>query len=122
MLHLARGYAVAEIGVREGDWLAGRTLFHLALPEEGVLVLGVQRSSGAFVGAPRANDTIHAGDTVILYGKREVLADLDEREGDLSGVVTRARAVQAHGVYEEQEAREEHKRARRERADDRAEG
>jgi hypothetical protein len=43
LLHLGRAYAVVELDVREGDWLAGRTLAELDLRSEGALVLGIER-------------------------------------------------------------------------------
>ena len=53
LLHLCgEDYGVAEIMVEPQDWLAGRRLGELSLPEEGVLVLGVQRDDGSYTGAP----------------------------------------------------------------------
>ena len=46
----------------------------------GVLVLGIQRLDGAYVGTPRAADTIQAGDTLVLYGQIQLLKKLDQRQ------------------------------------------
>lgn len=85
VMHLAGDYGISELSVEEADWLADRTLAHLELPDEGVLVLGVKRPDGTYIGAPRGMTRIHAHDTLILYGRSPVLADLDERRANLSG-------------------------------------
>ena len=68
ILQLEKGYAVSELIVKPQDWLADRTLLELKLPEEGVLVLGIRREEGAYLGAPTADMEIHAGDVLVLYG------------------------------------------------------
>ncbi|MFG0332972.1 MAG: TrkA C-terminal domain-containing protein, partial [Maioricimonas sp. JB049] len=60
ILQLQGGYAVNELLVEPGDWLAGRTLVELRLPQEGVLVLGVQRAEGVFRGTPTGETEIRA--------------------------------------------------------------
>lgn len=86
LMQLSNEYAITELYVTEGEWMAERSLIELELPDEGVLVLAVQRSDGGFVGAPRGNTKVHVGDTLILYGRASVLSDLAVRpqseEGD----------------------------------------
>ena len=57
----------------------------LRLTDEGVLVLGVSRPDEEYLGAPRGHYQLAANDTVILYGPRQVLADLDERRAGSRG-------------------------------------
>jgi len=52
----------------------------VALSQAGVLILGIQRADGTFVGTPRAADVIQAGDTLILYGRMDLLKELDQRK------------------------------------------
>ncbi len=103
LLHLSKHYAVIEMTVQDGDWLADRSLAELKLSEEGVLVLGVEAKDGTYVGAPRGQTTLRVGDTILLYGRGERLKELDDRpagwEGALSSV--RARAEQQEIEREE---------------------
>jgi Trk K+ transport system NAD-binding subunit len=85
VMHLAGEYGVSELAVEAEDWLAEKTLAQLELPDEGVLVLGVKRPDGTYIGAPKGSTRIHAQDTLILYGRSPVLADLDERRSNHSG-------------------------------------
>ncbi len=96
LMQLTRDYAVSELQVRPGDWVADKPLSELHLPEEGVLVLGIQRADGSFIGAPRGPTVIHAYDMLVLYGRSAVLSDLDHRPGGPPG-------DEAHEVAVEQQ-------------------
>lgn len=86
LLRFADRFAVMEIAVHPGDWLAGKTLDELNLRHEGVVVLGVSRPDGRYVGVPSFSTRVEAGDLLICYGPSERLCELDRRpagpEGD----------------------------------------
>lgn len=85
LLHLGHGFMVIEMVVEESDWLVERDLAGLRLSEEGVLVLGIERPGADYIGIPRGHTKLQAGDTVILYGQRDVLMNLDERRAGSTG-------------------------------------
>jgi hypothetical protein len=85
LLKLSGDYAVTELKVEEGDWLAERSLGECRLTDEGVTVLGISRPDGDYVGVPQADTEIRAGDTLILYGRDDALEELDTRQADASG-------------------------------------
>lgn len=93
LMQLSADYAISEIAVEPGDWLADKTLLELDLPDEGVLVLALNRPDGAFVGAPRGNTLIHPYDTLILYGRTRVLTDLAQRPATVAGDQAHSEAV-----------------------------
>lgn len=100
LLQLDAGYAVSEMKVEQGAWVAGRNLMELRLGDEGVQVLGIRRADGGFVGAPTGKTYIRKGDTVIVYGKVAQLAELDQRRADEGGDKAheeRARALREAG-------------------------
>ncbi|PQO36673.1 potassium transporter TrkA [Blastopirellula marina] len=104
LLHLGHGYTVVEMGVETEDWLTQRDLAALRLSEEGVLVLGIERPGSDYIGTPRGNTRLQAGDTVILYGPSEILMNLDERRAGSSGNWDHHKAVDRHlKVQREQE-------------------
>jgi NhaP-type Na+/H+ and K+/H+ antiporter len=107
LLRLSGDYAVKEMAVSEGHWLADKTLRDIRLPEEGVMVLGIYRDSGDYVGAPRAETRIYPGDLLILYGRSEGLHELDQRREDTEGEAAHARAVSKQRRHmAQQEAKE----------------
>lgn len=93
LLHVHGEYSVSELEIQEADWIAGRTLAELALSDEGVLVLGVQRGAQAYLGAPRGDTRIAAGDVLIVYGPGHRIEDLDRRPKGPEGDEARRAAV-----------------------------
>lgn len=85
LMQLTKDYGIGELQVQPGDWVEGKPLSSLHLPDEGVLVLGIQRADGSFIGAPRGGTVIHTYDMLVLYGRSAVLADLDARPADQRG-------------------------------------
>ena len=81
LLQLQNGYAVNEMLIEEGDWIDGKRLVDAALSREGILVLGIQRPEGEFIGTPRADDVIRKGDILVAYGRTDRLQELDQRAG-----------------------------------------
>lgn len=81
LLQLQNGYAVNEMLIQQGDWLDGKQLSEANLPHEGILVLGIQRSGGEYIGTPRADDVIRQGDILVAYGRADRLKELDQRSG-----------------------------------------
>jgi uncharacterized protein with PhoU and TrkA domain len=100
---------VNEIRVKKGDWLAGKRLRDCRLPDEGVTVLGIYRSDGIYVGVPRSDTEIYAGDTVVLYGRSKVLHELTFRCDDQSGQRAHEEAAGDQKCHESRQARNEAK-------------
>lgn len=93
LFRLVGEYGVTEIQVKSGDWMAGKPLSQLNLPDEGILVLGIQRADGTYTGAPTGRTPVHPDDTLILYGRSSLLAELDTRRAGLAGELAHHEAV-----------------------------
>ncbi|MDH3226248.1 MAG: TrkA C-terminal domain-containing protein [Thermoleophilia bacterium] len=100
LLHLAEGHSVLELHVDEGAWLCSRTLGELQLPEEGLAVLGIDRATRKYIGAPRADTEIRPGDTLICYGVHDALVELSSRKPGSQGDLMHQQAVRAHRARE----------------------
>ncbi|MBC8369514.1 MAG: TrkA C-terminal domain-containing protein [Planctomycetes bacterium] len=85
MLHLEHDYSVAEFVVRQGDWMCGRALTDLRLGDEGVMILGIKRQDGQYLGAPKGSAMIFDGDEIIVYGKLSMLRILESRRAGSQG-------------------------------------
>ena len=79
LLELSSGFTVSELVVERNDWLAGKTLVELGLAREGVLVLGIRRQNGIYLGAPSSVNRIEANDTLVIYGPYDRIEELDNR-------------------------------------------
>jgi hypothetical protein len=85
LLHLSDAWKVGELQIADGDWIADVPLAELGLPEEGVVVLGIQRADGRYVGAPTPETRLRSGDTVVLYGQDDTIDELDTRRAGAGG-------------------------------------
>jgi K+/H+ antiporter YhaU regulatory subunit KhtT len=92
LLDLSGDYAVAELQVREGDWVADRSLRDLRLRDEGVVVMGIHRADG-YLGAPGPETIVEVGDTLVLYGREARIAELDRRASGARGDAAHAQAA-----------------------------
>jgi len=93
LLRLHGDYTISELAVAENDWLAGRRLDELGLSREGVLVLGISRSDGTFLGAPRGDSLLNAGNVLLLYGRDAAIRALDDRGAGARGNRAHVQAV-----------------------------
>jgi hypothetical protein len=85
LLRLAEGFVVLEMRINKGDWICGKTLAESRLSNEGVLVLGIYRKSGLYLGSPNGMMSIQEGDLLSLYGPIERLEELDLRKAGHDG-------------------------------------
>lgn len=68
LLHITEQYSIHELTIRDDDWVAQRPLGELRLTDEGVLVFGVIREDGTYLGVPTRDTVLEPGDTVLAYG------------------------------------------------------
>ncbi|MDQ4097814.1 MAG: TrkA C-terminal domain-containing protein [Actinomycetota bacterium] len=107
LLHVSGEYEVKELLAADDDWITGRTLGEMRLRDEGILVLGIVRPDGSYLGVPSKATRIEAGDTVILYGRDALFAELTDRRTGPAGDQAHRKAVAAqHEVAEHEEERE----------------
>ncbi len=79
LLHLAGDYKIVELGIADGDWLDGQPLRVVRPADEGVLVLGIAKANGEWLGTPGGDSAAHSGDTLIVYGRTETIRELEQR-------------------------------------------
>lgn len=108
LLQLTGDYAVREMLVQPEDWLADRQLDELRLADEGVLVIGIRRPDGTYVGTPHKATVICEGDTIVVYGRGHALDSLDERPAGHAGDLEHERltAEQREVAREEESLRQ----------------
>ena len=108
LLRLAHDFVVSELHVHQDDWLDGKTLAESQLASEGVLVLGIERADGHYIGAPRGVSRIQADDTLILYSSQDQMLNLIDRRADFLGNLQHVMAVTKHlnVIDEEQEVQD----------------
>lgn len=98
LLRLSDNYTVAEKLLSDDHWAVEKTLADLRLNHDGLLVLGITRKDGSYVGAPVGSTRILAHDTLIVYGADSAIANFDKRPASLdahmSALTRRLRLLQ----------------------------
>lgn len=103
LLHVSGQYEVKEMVASADSWITGRTLGELRLRDEGILVLGIVRADGSYLGVPNKSTRIEAGETLILYGRDGRFAELTARPAGTEGQQAHERAVASQRDVAEQE-------------------
>jgi Trk K+ transport system NAD-binding subunit len=107
LLHLSGRYTVTETQVQPKDWVADKVLGELDLAGEGVLVLGIQRADGTYVGAPTGKTRIYEKDTMILYGRQEALVEIDRRRTGNRGDTAHKKAMAKQQIVVKEQDKQE---------------
>jgi hypothetical protein len=85
LLNLSGEYRVTEHQIKPEGWMANQNLSQLQLRDEGVLVLGITRENGKYVGAPNGSTKLLPNDKVIFYGRSSALDNLHQRPKGMVG-------------------------------------
>jgi Trk K+ transport system NAD-binding subunit len=72
---------VRQFDVHAGGRLDGQTIADLLPRARNVVLLGIERADGTYLGAPDPEEVLHGGDTLTAYGRNEVLEALAARSG-----------------------------------------
>ncbi len=71
LLRVESGYCISEVEILDDCILANRPLKGSRPADLGVIVLGINRTDGEFIGAPGPDDMIMIGDVITVYGLDE---------------------------------------------------
>ncbi len=73
LLNVQHGYSVSDFKIEVGHPFAGKALFESRPNDQGIVVLGVSKQGGTFVGTPSKDEVLEAGDTVMIYGYEDAV-------------------------------------------------
>ncbi len=96
ILHLAGEFQVTELQVNKNDWVANKTLEEAKLTHEGVMVLGIKRKDGSYIGTPEGSTKILPKDVLTVYGKASNFKALDIRKKGWQGDAQHKESVAEH--------------------------
>lgn len=96
LMTLMGDYEVTEVEVSEAQWLEGKTLAELKLKDEGVLVIGIIKANGSYLGVPRGHYSLELEDKAVVYGKSDNIAAITSRKADAEGEESHQEGIAAH--------------------------
>ena len=73
------GYRLAQMDIHPESWLAGKTLSEANVADEGILILGIYRPNGNYVGAPQGETSIKVRDRIVVYGHDDAINQISHR-------------------------------------------
>jgi NhaP-type Na+/H+ and K+/H+ antiporter len=114
LLHLSNEFEISEMLVEQSDWMANKTLAELTLKAEGINVLGVTRKDSTFIGIPTGKTRVEPGDLLVLYGRKGVLKNLDERKSGIHGNIEHKKLVKENEVIEAEQEKLDQNRKKKE--------
>lgn len=107
ILHLSGDFQISELPVPKKNWMVSKTLSEVKLSHEGILVLGIQRKDGSYMGTPDGSTKIMSGDVITLYGTAEAIKALNERRKGHTGDREHNEAVSEHQKVKQKERKED---------------
>lgn len=107
LMHLAKEYRIVELLIEPQDWLAQKTLGEARLREEGIIVLGITRRNGSYLGAPKGTTQVFPEDTLIAYGRISALEALDQRRNNWRGRHQHRQAIHTQKKIEAEEEQQD---------------
>lgn len=107
LLHLSGEFRISEIPVEGRHWLTGKKLKNARLREEGMIVLGITRKDGTFLGTPTGETPIKDGDSLIIYGRAETLNKLEKRIKGTAGNKEHKKMISEQKKVEKKEKKED---------------
>lgn len=107
LLRLSGDYTITNLRIEKEDWVADKKIKDCDLSQEGLIILGINREKGDYVGAPRADTEIYPGDTLLIYGREDALNNLDKRKAGLTGEKQHHEAMEKQKQYEKEQQEEE---------------
>jgi hypothetical protein len=107
LMQLGGEYRLAEVLIGSNHWVAHRTLAETRLSKEGLLVLGVKRADGTYLGAPRGSTIILPNDIIIAYGRASEIESVDQRRKTTKGDKEHLEAIkEQENILEEEELKD----------------
>lgn len=100
LLRFAHGYCVSNFEIDAGHSLIGDTIAQAGLGRRGVVVLGIERHDGTYVGAPDGHTTLQERDMLTIYGLEKDVRALRRGDTEPAAIHPGIEAEGEHGAAE----------------------
>ncbi|MBL7137992.1 MAG: TrkA C-terminal domain-containing protein [Bacteroidales bacterium] len=82
---LADDYHISDLYVREGGWLDGKKPSDARFQQDGIIVLGIEKPDGTYIGTIPPDTVFQKNDLLIVYGREHAMKLLDPRKSKSPG-------------------------------------
>jgi len=73
LLKVEHGYCVSDFKIGKDHPFEGKALYESRPNDQGIVILGITKAHGSFVGTPNKNEILQSGDTLMVYGSEEAV-------------------------------------------------
>ncbi|MBT8044023.1 MAG: TrkA C-terminal domain-containing protein [Verrucomicrobiae bacterium] len=73
LLNVEHGYCVSDFRLESGHPFTGKALHQSRPNDQGIVILGITKPDGSFMGTPNKDVVLERGDTVMVYGSEEAV-------------------------------------------------
>lgn len=80
LLNVQNGFCVSDFKITADHPFAGKALHESRPNDQGIVILGITKDDGSFVGTPNKNQVLQQGDTVMVYGSEEAVDKMARSE------------------------------------------
>lgn len=80
LLNVEHGYCVSDFKIGEDHPFEGKALCESRPNDQGIVVLGITKPNGSFLGTPGKDVVLEAGDTLMVYGSEEAVDKMARSE------------------------------------------
>lgn len=77
---LSYDFQIAELHVKEDDWIHGKKVKECNLEQREVKLLGIEKPGWEYIGFPKENDIVEENDLLILYGREAAIRSLNVKK------------------------------------------
>lgn len=80
LLNVEHGYCVSDFKIGKNHPFEGKALCESRPNDQGIVVLGITKPNGSFLGTPHKDVVLEAGDTLMVYGSEEAVDKMAHSE------------------------------------------
>lgn len=80
LLNVEHGYCVSDFKIGAKHPFEGKALYESRPNDQGIVVLGITKPNGTFLGTPGKDVVLEAGDTLMVYGSEEAVDKMAHSE------------------------------------------
>lgn len=80
LLNVEHGYCVSDFKIGKNHPFEGKALCESRPNDQGIVVLGITKPNGSFLGTPNKDVVLEAGDTLMVYGSEEAVDKMAHSE------------------------------------------
>lgn len=73
LLNVQHGFCISDFKISSDHPFVGKALYESRPNDQGIVILGITKADGSFIGTPNKDEVLERGDMVMVYGSEEAV-------------------------------------------------